>query len=93
MLIECIIELSGGDDSLNEKEENIMNTTNTKRYRMTYIKGAMTIPCSRWVNTPEEAERLAEQYRKVGYLVNIWEYDKDGAHPYKQTLKDLFAAC
>ena len=47
------------------------------RYQIVYMKNT---PMTTWVSDKEQAHRLAEQLRRVGYSVDVWEHTYNGAH-------------
>ncbi len=47
------------------------------RYQITYTKG--NAPLVAWADTPEAAQVKADQLRRVGYAVMVWEHTKAGA--------------
>lgn len=65
------------------------NASKSTRYRVIYSKTGPII--SKWLDTPEEAEKFAAEHKRNGYSATIWEYSNGGARPYKKSLKDLFA--
>lgn len=48
------------------------------KYMIVYCK---TTPAITYRNTREEAEALAQRMKSVGYDVDIWERDAEGARP------------
>lgn len=51
---------------------------NTMKYMIVYCK---TTPAISYRNTLEAAQDLAQQLKRCGYTVNIWEQDAKGARP------------
>ena len=47
------------------------------RYQITYTKG--NAPLVAWADTLEAAQVKADQLRRVGYAVMVWEHTKAGA--------------
>lgn len=48
------------------------------KYMIVYCKTAPTIA---YRNTLDAAKDLAQQLKRCGYTVNIWEQDAEGARP------------
>lgn len=51
---------------------------NTMKYMIVYCK---TTPAISYRNTLEAAQDLAQQLKRCGYTVDIWEQDAKGARP------------
>lgn len=47
------------------------------RYQIVYSKRGLSL--TTWKNDMESARTLANEMRKAGYSVDVWEHTKDGA--------------
>lgn len=46
-------------------------------YQIVYMKRGF--PFTTWANSAERAHQLAEQLRRVGYSVDVWQRTADGS--------------
>lgn len=46
------------------------------RYQIVYCKRGL--PLTTWANTADQARQLADQLRRVGYSVDVWQHTADG---------------